>query len=166
MPAKTHKAKPNNTDWYDAPAACPQCQGTRQVTAHMVPGDPADTMPCPACTPHAPAPAPARTSARTHRRTAKWLPDAANGLRRLRLTIHTLAGERISHDYELEQTATGWRLYRLDITASPPAVIVYTITIHPTGAYTCDCPAATRGKQQYVCKHAAGLRAALAALPF
>jgi hypothetical protein len=162
MPTMNRTRKPAATT-----PACPQCKGSRQVTVRMVPGDPADTMPCPACAPPAP-PAPAsRPAPAPPRRFARWLPDAANGLRRLRLRVATRGGDWVAHDYELEQVAGGWRLYRLDVTASPPAVVVYAIhTDGPHGAWTCDCPSATRGGRQYVCKHVAGLRAALTALPF
>jgi hypothetical protein len=91
-----------------------------------------------------------------------WLDDCPDGERWLRITVRTKRGV-VSQEYQLELCENGYRLTRLD-----PAtfdLVEYRIDCR-SKHWRCDCPDAANSRLDGGCKHARGLRAALAAEPF
>lgn len=89
--------------------------------------------------------------------TCRWLPAAANGNVCLRISTG-----RVSHDYEVEEVAGGYHLYRIDEKSGE--VICYQITVNPR-FWACNCPDSQR-RGWVGCKHACALKAAMDGLPF
>lgn len=99
-------------------------------------------------------------------RSARWLDDdpvTGNGW--LRITTQTQAGP-VVQEYEVEQVKSDlYRLWRLD--PRTYELVCYEVKVGRAAALsTCTCPDAMHRRGGYGCKHAAGLWAALDALPF
>lgn len=85
----------------------------------------------------------------------RWVGKAANGNPLLSIDGPV---------YEVEQTETGYKMYRL-IGGDYPEVLVYElVTTWGSGVWQCDCPDATHRPERANgnCKHCRALRAALA----